>query len=92
MTKAALYDAATYYTAPEDQGQIVEVSYCACDGNIIQRTRDHSCDKTTYAVSRMLAADNGDYWNAPPRNLRWRTITQAEAQQLTGEPDSITLT
>lgn len=65
------------HTPPENQGQIVEVSYGCRNGLVYKRVFDRSDRSESIYVSRMLADDEGD-WNDPPANKRWRRITEAE--------------
>ena len=64
----------TFYTPPQNQGQIVEVSYARTSTKVIRRTWDRNDGKPSYAVSSPLVPDKGDYWNAPPKNKRWQHI------------------
>lgn len=73
---------AKFITPPENQGQIVEVSYAAVGNEVIRRTHDQSDKSTEYAASKALNGDEGDYWNGAPANKRWRTITADEAMRL----------
>jgi hypothetical protein len=66
------------HISPANQGQMIERAYLAHDGMVYRRVRDKSDGTTEYAVSKMLVDDDGCYWNHPPRNRRWRTITTAE--------------
>ena len=81
----------TYHVAPINQGQIVEVAYAACDGGyVVRRTVNQSIGadrpgRTEYAVSKMRADDEGDYWQSTPTNRRWRKISAAKAQQMLGD-------
>jgi hypothetical protein len=68
----------TFHTPPENQGQIVEVSYTVIDGIVIRRTFDRSERSTEYATSKARANDDGDYWNGEPENNRWRQVTAQE--------------
>ena len=76
----------TFHVAPENQGQIVEYGYALSDGGdwVICRERDRSNNTVSYFKSRTLKYDEGDYWNAPPRNKRWRKISEKEALELMG--------
>lgn len=63
-----------FHVAPADQGQAVEVAYGSWDGICYKRVHDR-CDGTTkYYQSRCLAGDEGDYWNARPKNKRWKLM------------------
>ncbi len=74
-----------FYTAPVDQGQIVEVSYAMTDdGHVICRVFDAGDRTTEYSISQALVSDRGDYWNGPPENKRWRKITKAEVDDYNG--------
>ena len=75
----------TYHIAPKDQGQIVEVAYASVGDYVIRRILDRSDRSVAYSISRRRVADEGDYWNAPPRNRRWRHITESEATALGDE-------
>lgn len=81
----------TFHVSPRNQGQIVEVAYAACYGDVVRRITDQSIGtgrpgRVEYAVSKMRADDEGDYWQATPANRRWRKISEAEAQRyLEGE-------
>lgn len=68
----------TFQVPRRNQGQIVEVAFAAHDGVVYMRVHDRSDRTTQYSVSRMLADDEGDYWNGEPRNKRWRTITASQ--------------
>lgn len=79
----------TFHVSPRNQGQIVEVAYAACFGDVVRRVTDQSIGtdkpgRITYAVSKMRESDEGDYWQTEPANRRWRTITEAEAQNYLG--------
>ena len=80
-----------FHVTPRNQGQIVEVAYAACYGDVVRRITDQSIGtgrsgRVKYAVSKMRADDEGDYWQATPANRRWRKISEAEAQRyLEGE-------
>jgi len=71
-----------FHTAPEDQGQIVTVSYAMVDGTVLRHTYDASDREERFARSQALAADQGDYWDGAPKNRRWKTITRAEFDRL----------
>jgi hypothetical protein len=81
----------TFHVAPQNQGQIVEVAYAACWGDVVRRITDKSIGtgrpgRVEYAVSKMHARDEGDYWQTIPVNRRWRKITAGEAlRYLEGE-------
>ena len=81
----------TFHVSPRNQGQIVEVAYAACYGDVVRRIIDQSIGtgrpgRVEYAVSKMRATDEGDYWQQTPANRRWRKISEAEAQRyLSGE-------
>lgn len=68
----------TFLTPPENQGQIVEVSYTMIDGEVIRKTFDQSDRTTQYAISDGLEGDEGDYQNGEPDNADWTPITAAE--------------
>jgi hypothetical protein len=75
-----------FYVSGRNQGQIVEVAYAACYGDVVRRVIDQSIGigrpgRVEYAVSKMRADDEGDYWQTEPKNKRWRKITEAEAQR-----------
>jgi hypothetical protein len=72
----------TFYTPPENQGQIVEVSYTMIDGQVIRKTYDHSDRSTAYAISDATDTDEGDYWNGEPSNTDWREISAADVQRM----------
>jgi hypothetical protein len=72
----------TFHTPPRCQGQIVEVSYGATeDGFVIRHSLDRSDNTESYQIARQLVSDQGDYWQAEPRNRRWRTMTAAEVKR-----------
>jgi hypothetical protein len=81
----------TFHVAPINQGQIVEIAYAACCGDVVRRITDQSIGigrpgRVKYAVSKMRANDEGDYWQTTPANRRWREISEAEAHRyLDGE-------
>jgi hypothetical protein len=72
----------TFHTPPENQGQIVEVSYTMIDGVVIRRTYDQSDRTTEYATSDALDNDEGDYWNGEPENTDWTEITEAQFRRM----------
>lgn len=73
-----------WHTAPEDQGQIMQVSYACLPGRIIREIHDQSDGSTTYAA---LEIDEDDDWydetfaianGAPPVGPeRWQRISTA---------------
>ena len=74
-------DALVFHTPPQNQGQIVAESYAMADGLVICHRSDASDRTSEYFVSRALRDDEGDYWNAPPTNRRWRKMTAAELRR-----------
>lgn len=68
----------TFHTPPENQGQIVDVSYALIGEIVIRKTHDRSNGETEYAESAVLASDEGDYWNGAPTNKRWRKLNSRE--------------
>lgn len=75
-------------TPPEDQGQIVVVSYALCYDVVIQRWLDQSDGQIIWSKSRALKNDEGDYWNGGPSNKRWTRISAEEADKiLSGDDD-----
>ena len=73
----------TYHVAPDDQGQTVEYAYAATHtGYVIRRIHDRSVGTIEYAMSRMLSDDDAAYWQAPPKNLRWRSISATAAKEV----------
>ena len=66
------------HVAPEDQGQIVECSYGHHNGYVYRRTWDRSDNSERFDASPMLVDDDGEYWNGPPANRRWRRISADE--------------
>jgi hypothetical protein len=72
----------TFHVPPRCQGQTVEVSYGTTeDGKVIRHSLDRSDRTESYQIARQLASDEGDYWQAEPRNKRWRTMTAAEVKR-----------
>jgi hypothetical protein len=72
----------TFHCPPRCQGQIVAVSYGATDdGFVIRHSLDRSDRTESYQIARQLVSDQGDYWQAEPRNKRWRTMTPAEVKR-----------
>ena len=71
-----------FHVPPENQGQIVEVAYAAVGGHVVERTHDRSDGSTRYSVSKMLADDQGEYWNGAPRNKRWKPISERQFEDL----------
>lgn len=75
------------HTPPENQGQIVEVSYGWHDGDLYERTYDHS-DRTSVwsrapkRVSARLATTDWEPWNGePPVSTRqWRRCADPTAR------------
>lgn len=63
------------YVAPVDQGQMVEVSYGQWDGTVYRCCHDRSDHEVTWWASRALRDDEGEYWNGPPKNKRWRQVS-----------------
>lgn len=66
-----------FVTAPEDQGQIIEVSY-ALDGEaqmVVRRSVDRSTGRTYYAVARFQDL-HGDWepWNEAPSLEGWQEV------------------
>ena len=39
-------------------------------------------DEAGYSVSKMLADDQGEYWNGAPRNKRWKPISERQFEDL----------
>jgi hypothetical protein len=74
----------TFHVPPRNQGQMVEQSYAADHerGEVIRRTADASARTIEYHASPLLAGDEGEYWNAPPRNRRWHRLDSAELARL----------
>ena len=68
-----------WITPPENQGQIVIVSYAGADGTVYRQTFDQSDRTAEYHASRALVDDEGDYWNGAPANRRWRKVTEDAA-------------
>lgn len=79
----------TFLTAPEDEGQVIDVSYAACGDRIFSRSYDRSDGSTTYSVAPILSRDWRWYetWvacnGAPPiPNSRWRKISESEVMRI----------
>ncbi len=72
-----------FHVPPVNQGQIVEVSYASDDGYVFRCRYDQSDRTKVYAMSRCLTGDEGDYWNGPPSNRRWRKISEDEIEART---------
>lgn len=70
------------YTPTQNQGQMVVTSYGMWDGMVYRCRYDQSDKSTEYAVARAKNNDHGDYWNGPPNNKRWRTITEEEFERV----------
>jgi hypothetical protein len=67
-----------FNVAPSDQGQIVEVAYGMWVDMVYRRVTDRGDRTVTYAVSKALAGDDGDYWNGAPLNRRWKKISERD--------------
>jgi len=68
-----------FHVCPRNQGQIVEVAYAACYGDVVRRITDRSNGSVTFDVAKMRKDDEGDYWQTEPSNRRWRKISEKEA-------------
>lgn len=68
----------TFHTPPENQGQIVIVSYTMIDSTVIRKIYDRRDRSTVYAISEALESDEGDYWNGAPDNYDWMPISATE--------------
>lgn len=69
----------TFYVAPINQGQAVEVAYAGWDGIVYKRVTDRSLkpdnpERVRYWSSKMLLSDEGDYWQTEPSNKRWKRL------------------
>ena len=75
-----------FFVPPGYDGQIVTYSYATClhrgVGYVIEERFDASDRTTTYAISKLLSSDDGEYWNHAPRNKRWRKISQDEFESI----------
>jgi hypothetical protein len=68
-----------FIVPPRNQGQIVEVSYAGTlDGYVIRQIYGQCDQKKSFAISRALVDDDGEYWNGSPKNKRWRKMTEKE--------------
>jgi hypothetical protein len=73
----------TFHTPPQNQGQIVEVSYTQIDGIVVRKTYDQSDRTAVYAIALADADDEGDYWNDEPHtDDEWREISAADVQRM----------
>lgn len=70
-----------FHTAPRNQGQMVEYAYAAANGMVYRRITDRSNGSIRYAVSRMMRDDAGEYWQAIPKNKRWRILSAVDMQR-----------
>lgn len=69
--------AARFHTPPENQGQIIDVSYAAIGAYVVRLTYDSRDQTRRYALSTRLNDDEGEYRNGAPANRDWREISAA---------------
>lgn len=74
-----------FHVPPENQGQIVEVSYALAGDYTIRCMYDQSDRTKLYALTRTNDDDDGDYWNGAPHYQDWELLTEEDAQRLLDE-------
>lgn len=78
----------TFHVPPENQGQIVEVSYAVTPAGVIARTMDRSDGEVKYAIHKWTRAldEWDDPWNTPPPVARgWRPISEREVDAIAAD-------
>jgi hypothetical protein len=75
---------------PENQGQIVEVSYAPTPAGLVKKIHDRSDQSTSYQIARWTAkleawAESEGPWNSRPPKTRWRQATLEEIDEMDGE-------
>ena len=67
----------TMYTPPENRGQIVDISYGWCDGNLYRRVRDRSDSSTQWYRAtdeteiNAYVESGSESWNEEPSVKAW---------------------
>ena len=76
-----------FVTPPENQGQIVDVSYAITEQGVVERRHDRSDGRTSYRFAKYTPAlerwadRTGPSYRSPP-SARWRRLMSTELARL----------